>query len=254
MGAKLLGFKHIKISLILCFLLSIVSIYCITVPPAVGSVGLYSKGDSPFGISHEDWLAKYWNWDLSIPLDPETNTFAGLKDNGCMVHKDNSMVMLVDTAVGGVWNQRCTISQNEGILIPLWTGECDQGSKGYESASSKQLSDCARGFDLGKVKGQVKVDNNLVATLDALDYTTNVMNNVSEVYTKQFNATLPNDTHSPTERFGTFPAAAHGWFVFLKPLNPGDHTVYYENSVLPTTLSGAGNSNTAQITYYFKVQ
>lgn len=254
MGPKLMGFQYSNIKLILCFLLSLVTIYCIPVPSVFGSAGFYSKDESPFGISHEDWLAKYWNWDLSIPLDPESNTLAGLKDNGCLVHKDNSMVMLVDTAVGGVWDQRCTISRNEGILIPLWTGECDQGAKGYESSSSKQLSDCARGFDLGKVKGQVKVDNIPVATLDAIDYTTNIMNNVSEVFTKQFNATEPNDTHSPTERFGTFPAAAHGWFVFLKPLNPGDHTVYYENSVLPTTLSGAGNVNTAQITYHFKVQ
>ncbi len=27
-----------------------------------------------------------------------------------------------------------------------------------------------------------------------------------------------------TEQYGTFPAAAHGWFVFLKPLPPGNHT------------------------------
>jgi hypothetical protein len=102
--------------------------------------------------------------------------------------------------------------------------------------------------------GKVKVDNIPVATLDAVDYTTNIMNNVTEVYTKQFNITLPNETHFPVERFGTFPAAAHGWFVFLKPLQPGNHTIYYQNSVQPTTLSGAGNVNTAQLTYSFKVE
>jgi hypothetical protein len=56
------------------------------------------------------------------------------------------------------------------------------------------------------------------------------------------------------EKYGTFPSAAHGWFAFLKPLQPGNHTVYYQNSVEPTTLSGAGNSNTTQFTYHFKVE
>jgi len=250
-----MGFQHTTVNSKLYILLSITSIYFVTLPTAAGYVvDFYSKNESPFGISYDNWVAKYWNWDISIPLDPETNAIAGLTENGCLVHKEDSMIMLVDTAAGGTWNQKCTISSNEGFLIPIWTGECDQGSKGLESYSFKKLSDCARGYDLGKIMGKVKVDNIPVATLDAIDYTTNIMNNVTEVYTKQFNATIPNETHMPAERYGTFPAAAHGWFVFLKPLQPGNHTIYYQNSVQPTTLSGAGNVNNAQFTYSFKVE
>jgi hypothetical protein len=89
----------------------------------------YSKDESPFGISNSDWVAKFWNWGHSLKLDPQTNVIAGLKENGCLIHKENSVAMLADTAFGGVWNQNCTISRNEGILIPIWTGECNQGSK-----------------------------------------------------------------------------------------------------------------------------
>ena len=243
------------IKLNLYIILSLVATYYITLPVLTGyNVEFYSKGESPFGISYSDWITKYWNWDLSIPLDPKTNDFLGLKENGCLVHKENSTVMLADTAAGAIWNQKCTISHNAGILIPIWTGECDQGTKAFETYSFKQLLDCARGFDLGKVRGQVKVDNIPVATLDALDYKTNIMNNVTEVYSNQFNATIPINSHVIVERYGTFPAAAHGWFVFLKPLQPGTHTVYYQNSVEPTTLSGAGNVNSAQFTYVFDVK
>lgn len=243
------------IKLNLYILLSLVATYYITLPVLTGyNVEFYSKGELPFGISYGDWIAKYWNWDLSIPLDPKTNDFLGLKENGCLVHRENSTVMLADTAAGGIWNQKCTISHNAGILIPIWTGECDQGTKAFETYSFKQLLDCARGYDLGKVRGQVKVDNIPVATLDALDYKTNIMNNVTEVYSNQFNATIPINSHVIVERYGTFPAAAHGWFVFLKPLQPGTHTVYYQNSVEPTTLSGAGNVNSAQFTYVFDVK
>jgi hypothetical protein len=255
MSSNLIEFRPSTINLSVYILLSVGSISSIWMSyPVAYGVDFYSKDESPFGISQGDWVAKFWNWDNSIPVDPQTNNFAGLQDNGCLIHKVNSMVMLVDSAAGGVWNQKCTISHNEGILIPIWTGECDHGTKGFETASEKQLSDCARRFDLGKIKGLVKVGNIPVATLDALDYKTNIMNNVSEVYTKQFNTTIPNDTHFPSEKFGTIPAAAHGWFVFLKPLAPANHTIYYQNSVLPTTLSGAGNSNTAQFTYHFKVE
>src|SRR5438093_10010030 len=243
------------IKLNLYIILSLVATYYITLPVLTGyTVEFYSKGESPFGISYGDWITKYWNWDLSIPLDPKINDFLGLKENGCLVHRENSTVMLADTAAGGIWNQKCTISHNAGILIPIWTGECDQGTKAFETYSFKQLLDCARGFDLGKVKGHVKVDNIPIATLDALDYKTNSMNNVTEVYTKQFNITVPLNSHFIVERYGTFPAAAHGWFVFLKPLQAGNHTVYYQNSVEPTTLSGAGNVNSAQFTYHFKVE
>jgi hypothetical protein len=51
--------------------------------------------------------------------------------------------------------------------------------------------------------------------------TTNTNENVSEVYTKEFNATIPEAGHIPPEKSGIFPAAAHGWFVFLKPSHLG---------------------------------
>jgi hypothetical protein len=243
------------INLNLYFLSCITAIFFLTVSQAFGiNVEFFSNDDHPFGISNSDWVAKFWNWDFSIPIDSQTNTFAGLEDNGCLMHRENSMVMLVDTAAGGIWKQKCTVSHTEGILIPIWTGECDQALKGFESYSFRQLSECARAYDLGIIKGQVKIDNIPVATLDIIDYKTNAMNNVTEVYTKQFDATVPKDSHLLSERYGTFPAAAHGWFVFLKPLQPGDHIVYYQNSVEATTLSGAGNMNSAQFTYHLSVK
>jgi hypothetical protein len=243
------------ISLNLYFLSSITAIFFLTVSQAFGiNAEFFSNDDHPLGISNSDWVAKFWNWDFSIPIDSQTNTFAGLEDNGCLMHRENSMVMLVDTAAGGIWKQKCTVSHTEGILIPIWTGECDQALKGFESYSFRQLSECARAYDLGIIKGQVKIDNIPVATLDIIDYKTNAMNNVTEVYTKQFDAIVPKDSHLLSERYGTFPAAAHGWFVFLKPLQPGDHIVYYQNSVEATTLSGAGNMNSAQFTYHLSVK
>ncbi len=59
------------------------------------------------------------------------------------------------------------------------------------------------------------------------------------------------------ENYGkTFPGAAHGWFVFLKPLQAGNHTVYYQNKVTDPTATDtlAANVNTGQFTYRFMVE
>ena len=57
------------IKLNLYILLSLVATYYITVPIVTGyNVDIYSKDELPFGKSHGDWVAKYWNWDLSIPI------------------------------------------------------------------------------------------------------------------------------------------------------------------------------------------
>jgi hypothetical protein len=235
--------------------LSIVSIYSIIVASASGySIDLFQKDESPFGIPYDVWIAKYWNWTASIPIDPETNTFASLKENGCLIHEEGSVVMLVDPAVGGKINQICQISSSEGILIAIWSGECDAAMPELQGARFEKISECARGFDLGKVKGLVKVDNVPIAKLDVVDYSINTMQNVTEIYTKGFNINLPSNTHIPTVKYGTFPAAVHGWFVFLKPLPPGEHTIYLQNIVDPTTLSGATNVNRAEITYHLGVK
>jgi len=225
---------------------------CVICP--VSGQGIFSNNEQPSGIPYDVWVAKFWNWDYSIPLDSETNTFAGLKENGCLLHMENSVAMLLDTAAGGSWNQKCSVPAETAFLIPLWTGECDGSSKGYETASFNELSKCARDFDLGKIHAEVKVDNVPLAKLSAVDYSSNLLNNVTEILTKEFNVTIPSDSHLIFDKPGTFPAAAHGWFVFLKPLPVGNHTIYYENNVGPTTLSGAGNINTAQITYTMNIK
>ena len=30
----------------------------------VYAVQLFSKNEKPFGVSYDDWVAKYWNWDV----------------------------------------------------------------------------------------------------------------------------------------------------------------------------------------------
>jgi hypothetical protein len=223
----------------------------VTVPTAY-AVDVFHKDELPFGKPYENWVHDYWRWNAAHPTDPET-TVAGLKENGCFINKEGPVAFLMDPAIGGQHHQRCEISPNQGILIAGWSGECDGSVKGYENASFKELSKCARDLDLGKVTVNAWVDNKSIAQVKAEDYKTINVVNATELYTKAFNITTPENSWLTVDYPGTYSGAVHGWFIFLKPLPLGEHTFRYVNDVRPTTL-GAGNTNNADITYSLNVK
>jgi hypothetical protein len=223
----------------------------VTVPIA-NAVDVFQKDELPFGKPYESWVQDWWRWNAAHPDDPDT-TVADLKENGCFINKTGPVAMLMDPAIGGKHHQMCEISPNQGILISAWSGECDGSVKGYENSSFSELSKCARDLDLGKVTVNAWVDNKSVAQVKAEDLKTTNLINATELSTKAFNITTPANSWLKVDYPGTYPGAVHGWFIFLKPLPVGEHTVRYVNDVRPTTL-GAGNPNNADITYSFKVK
>jgi hypothetical protein len=221
--------------------------------------GVFSKDEKPFDISYDDWASEYWNKWISMNTDQATP-----KPGGCLIVNDansnESMVMLMETAdVNFPPTQVCKSSSSQGIIVPLWIGWCDTGSnKGVD------LSECARQQNLGNIRSEVKVDGVPVAQLDVrqslisgeLDYKINSLINVTESASKEFTLTIPPDTHKPNQVPGTWRAASHGWWVFLKPLPPGEHTIFYNIRVTPTgPLTSPGtNPHFADITYKLQVE
>ena len=218
----------------------------------VHGIGLYSKTDEPFGIPYNVWIGKMWNWWISTTL---VEVAPG--HGGCLMNRVDSMVMVMQTEVEGS-HHVCEISSNDSIMIPLWTAWNDNSVPELKDATYEELAKSAREqFDLGAITSVVKVDGVPVAKLDevssmrqgSLDYRINAMENVTEIYSTGFNITVPEDTHFPSQVPGTHRAGAHGWFVFLKPLPAGDHTLYYNVGVRGT----GPNDHSAEFTYNLKV-
>jgi hypothetical protein len=224
---------------------------------SVYGVELFSKDEAPFGISYDDWVSKYWNWTASLSTAEFTP-----EPGGCIIDKSYSLVMLMDTA-GPTSHHVCKISSKQGIIIPMWIAWCDSSER--PNYSYEQLTKCAREqFNLGNIRSDVKLDGVPIAKLDVrmslvsgkLDYKINSLTKVTEFYSKGFNLTIPPDSRlKPGAEEGTWKAGSHGWWVFLKPLPPGGHTISYNVRVTPTgALTSPGtNPHFADVTYSLQV-
>jgi hypothetical protein len=257
---KCVGSTHILVTFSLVFSI----FFTFSGLPNVYGFGVFSKDEKPFGISYDDWAAKYWNHSIGKNTDQATP-----KTGGCLIlnndNKSESMVMLMETAdVNFPPTQVCKISSNQGIIIPLWIGWCDAGTE--KGASDEKLTSCTKRQNLGNIGSEVKVDVMPVAKMDvrqtvipgsgSLDYKINSLANVTQSTSKVFTLTIPPDTHKANQVPGTWRAVSDGWWVFLKPLPPGEHTVFYNVRVTPTgALTSPGtNPHFADITYKLQVE
>lgn len=212
--------------------------------------------NSPGEEEKNSWVAQFWNWRVAQPT-PE--------QGGCLVNSTQSVVMLMETAqedqiARQPIEQKCNISTNQGIMIPLWVAWCDTAIPAHQNLRGLKLAQCAREeYNLGHIQSNVIVDGIPVAKLNAMmtmppgtpKYISPPVN-VTEFSPDEFNIFIPPKTPKGEQGSGNFPAGSHGWWVFLNPLPPGEHTVYYNTRVDPVTADvtvlGADN-----ITYSFHV-
>jgi hypothetical protein len=200
----------------------------------------YTKNDVIGNLTYSEWGDKYWQWWMTVPDKYVPGSDNPELNGGCLVKADaqNKTIFLTFNFYTGSVQQKCTIKADQSILIPLYTGECDTGDKENVLLKFTGLLNCALDADKGDAKMNVKVDNITLVDTKASVHRTPLHNNLTEVESKDlFDVNVPKDSQWITKDYvgpGNYTAAAHGWFVFLKPLDEGKHVIYYHTVVTGT--------------------
>lgn len=181
---------------------------------------VYPTDSSPFGTPYKDWIAKWWQWNVGIPSSQHPRDH--YSPEKCTVNQNGSVWFLPDILTGKE-DRSCTIPAEMAILVPLLTGECENSEA--QPQSDEELKQCSKaGDEFGAIS----------ATLDGQK-----IENLEKYRTDTgfFNITIVKDNIFNVPP-GTYKATADGFFVFLKPLSPGNHDLHLTTSVTnPTTPS-----------------
>ncbi len=249
--------SHLTLKFLLFLVASVLLIFIILPVQSSHAVELYSANDKPFGITLGDWIGKWWNWWISLTTEQVPKT------DGCLMNEWGPMIMLMNPTETSPPLQKCNISSKQGIMIALWSGFCEASNPSLAEYhySYKDLSlKCVReDVNSGAIVASLKVDGIVISKVDVdssrkggsyvrlRDYKTNAL----ELYSPGFNISIPNaDTakmSGQVEDGGTFRSGAGGWYVFLKPLSPGQHEIEYSNAVRDP------NYHSTTITYLMNV-
>jgi hypothetical protein len=195
----------------------------------------FLKGSSPYGVPYEDWMTKWWQWNIQIPSEEHPQLLgSALKE--CPVG-DSGNVSFLTQSLQGKTEYSCTIPAGHAIVIPISTGECTS-----DEAKSSVPADMMKCATEGNkyLTFDVTVDGVHSSGLDQNDARSEV-----------FNMTVPESNFLDLKP-GQWIAVTGGYFAFLKPLPVGNHEIAVSARVTnPIDPSYNFNYDT---TYLLKVQ
>jgi hypothetical protein len=191
---------------------------------------IYSVDSSPYNMTYQNWVQKWWEWYVSVPKthSPNYPDYPNhITTNDCSVLQEPSNpVFYLFTPITDMASVEltCTIPKGKSILLPIVSAAADFGDPTLPSKTDQSLVSTVKpGNDFAQIK--VELDGKTLAFNSDPKW---------RIMTDFFNITLPehnlwDDKESP----GTYRAIAEGYNLFLKPLTPGEHLLYYEAATIP---------------------
>lgn len=194
-----------KLCLVTCFgfMILITSVGSFSAYGVSSSPSTFFKGSTPYGVPYEDWMTKWWQWNMQIPKEEHPQNVRLIK---CPVGESGSVSFLTHN-LQGESEYSCTIPAGNAIMIPISTGECTS-----DEAKGQDMMKCATEGNK-YLTFDATVDGVRLNGLDQNDARSNV-----------FNMTVPEDNYLDLNP-GQWEAVTGGYFAFLEPLPVGNHNV-----------------------------
>jgi hypothetical protein len=197
-----------RLYLLTCLVFIILVVGTLSVYGLSSSPGTFLKGSTPYGVPYEDWMTKWWQWNIQIPKEHHPQ-LVGSALSKCPVGESGNVSFLTQSLQGKT-AYSCTIPAGNAIMIPISTGECT--SDEAKSSIPAEMMKCATEGNK-YLTFDVTVDG---VRLNGLDQ--------NDARSKVFNMTVPEDNFLELKP-GQWNAVTGGYFAFLKPLPVGNHEV-----------------------------
>lgn len=187
----------------------------------------YFAGHNYNGSSLENLAQNYWQWWMTVPQtidrDPKTNL------QECIVGYDptNTTIFLYNSYLSD-YSTVCDISSKNSILVPLLIGECDPTVPELRSKTLSELWKCAADANEVFKFWEVTLDGETLFKKSPSEIVNpNLKQEILVRNSSIFNITIPAINHYDAPE-GTYPAVVDGYYLHLKPLSPGKHTLEYK--------------------------
>jgi len=183
---------------------------------------------NPHGTSYARWGAAWWQWVLSLPANNPPNPLLRTGSVDCSYGQFGHVWFLVGILSGGTVARSCSVPTGTWLFLPVLNAWAD--NTGVDSPTMftlDQLKELAAGLVNSPVELHASIDGapvqNLLAYRAAyapFGYLVPATDNLL-----QFLGENVPGAGWPT-RF-VFPAASDGYWLMLKPLPPGPHTINF---------------------------
>ncbi len=178
---------------------------------------IYSRESKPFGRSWEDWSAIWWQWCSTEP--EESNPVADKTGELCNKNQHDPDVWFLAGTFGGKAERTCTIPFGKAILFPIINDLISYAEYNRLKTESELRSYAKSDLDEATV---------YKATVDGMELQ-NLQN--YRVQSRLFSfIILPDDPAGVPA--GPTVGVSDGYWVFLKPLSIGQHTIHFTGEKL----------------------
>jgi hypothetical protein len=203
----------------------------------IGLIGLGFMMPLNMASAHSDFLqrlsAEWWQWALSIPVSE--NPILDTTGEKCVIGQRGSTWFLAGNA-GGETTRTCSVPEGKALFFPIINSvnidTPDVCGQGPERSPVEDLRALSATFIDGA--------SDLLAEVDG-----EPIDDLRRIQSKVFVVALPEENvfDAPCAAFGGVPAGIYspavddGFYVKLRPLEVGDHTLHFhaENLGDPST-------------------
>jgi heme/copper-type cytochrome/quinol oxidase subunit 2 len=189
---------------------------------------IFTTDASPYGLTYGEWTARWWQWAYSVPRD----VHPAYDDSGkyCAEGQGGPVWFLTGTYEHPV-ERYCNIPAGKAILFPILNSECSYVEfPGLNT--EEELRQCAKQMQDSVVHLEASIDGVPISGLEQY-----------RVQSTLFNLTLGQNNILDLPANTNTQAISDGNWVFLKPLSPGEHVIYFKGGLEARNITTNNNNS-----------